>query len=243
MKIIKLNAIDSTNTYLINLGKKEELIDRTIVIAERQIKGRGQFGAIWQSKPLQSLTFSVFKRFNNLPAKYLSSITFAVSIGIHSALKKMLVPCITIKWPNDIMSYSNKLAGILIENQVKQGNIVSSVIGIGINVNEENFENLPQATSMLLSTGRKHLLDEVFQTVSEAILKELDRVAKRDFQNLKCEYEEFLFKKNIVSVFEDNRGNRFNGIIKGVSEEGEILIENEEEILTSYQLKEIKYLL
>ena len=243
MKIIKLNAIDSTNSYLINLGKKERLIDPTIVVSEKQLKGRGQLGAIWQSKPSQSLTFSVFKRFEGVPAIYLSSITFAVSIAVYKALNKMLIPQITIKWPNDIMSYSKKLAGILIENQVKQGKVVSTVIGIGINVNEENFENLPQATSILLSTGRKHLLDEVLQTVYEALLKELERVNQGDFQNLKSEYEKTLFRKDTVSVFEDNQGSRFNGKIKGVSEEGELLIENEDEKVLAFQLKEIKYLL
>lgn len=225
------------------MGKKERLIDPTLVVSEKQLKGRGQLGATWQSKPLQSLTFSVFKRFEGIPATHLSGITFAVSIAVYKALNKMLIPKLTIKWPNDIMSYSKKLAGILIENQVKQGKIVSTVIGIGINVNEENFDNLPQATSILLSTGRKHLLDEVLQTVFDAILKELKGVEQGDFQKLKSEYEKTLFRKNIVSVFEDTQGNRFNGKIKGVSEEGELLIENEGEKILAFQLKEIKYLL
>ena len=102
-----------------------------------------------------------------LAASNLSSIAFAVSIGMHHALKNMLVPQVTIKWPNDIMSYSKKVTGILIENQLKQNKIVSSVIGIGLNVNEEDFENLPQATSILLATGKKHNLEEVLQLVSE----------------------------------------------------------------------------
>lgn len=242
MKIIKLNAIDSTNSYLINLGKKEGLSDQTIVVAESQNKGRGQVGNVWQSKPMQSLTFSVFKRFEDLPVSNLSSIAFAVSIGVHLTLKKMLVPQVTIKWPNDIMSYSKKMTGILIENQLKHNKIVSSVIGIGLNVNEENFENLPQATSILLSTGKKHNLDEVLKLVSEAILNQLERVEQGDYQNLKKEYEKVLFRKNIISVFENNQGIRFNGKIKGVSEAGEILIENDQEIISKHQLKEIKYL-
>ncbi len=242
MKIIKLNAIDSTNTYLINLGKKETLLDKTIVVVERQNKGRGQLGATWQSKPMQSLTFSVFKRFESLPVSKLSSIAFAVSLGVHRALKEMLVPNMTIKWPNDIMSYSNKVAGVLIENQLKQNKIVSSVIGIGLNVNEESFDNLPQATSILMSTGKKHHLDEVLQLVSNSILNELERVEKEEYQKIKKEYEDALFRKNIISVFEDTKGNRFNGKIKGVSEAGELLLENDQEILKKYQLKEIKYL-
>lgn len=243
MKIIKLNAIDSTNSYLINLSKKEGLEDPTLVLAKSQKKGRGQLGSNWQSTIHQSLTFSVFKRFRNLPARRMSTITFAVSIAVDRVLKKLLIPNTSIKWPNDIMSYSKKIAGILIENQVKKGKIISSVIGLGLNVNEEYFEDLPHATSILLSTGRKHNLDEVFLLISEAILIELDKIENSDFQNLKTTYEDSLFRKDKVSVFEDNFGIRFNGIIKGVTETGEIIIENEQKILKEYNLKEIKYLL
>ncbi len=242
VNIIKLNAIDSTNTYLIDLGKNVKLLDGTIVVSKRQLKGRGQLGAAWQSQELKSLTFSVFKSFESLPVSHLPSIVYAVSIGVYHALNELLVPHITIKWPNDIMSYSNKLAGILIENQIKKNKIVSSVIGIGLNVNEENFKNLPQATSILLATGRKHNLEEILQIVSGSILKELDRLEKEENQALKLDYEKLLFRKNIVSVFEDTKGIRFNGKIKGVSEIGELLIENDQEIIKNFKLKEIKYL-
>ncbi len=243
MNIIKLNAIDSTNTYLINLVSNKELEDRTIVVAIDQKKGRGQIDASWQSTPHQSLTFSVFKKFKDLPVQKLSSIAFAVSLGVNKALNNMLLPKITIKWPNDIMSYSKKIAGILIENQIKRGKIISSVIGVGINVNQEKFEFLPEATSMLLVTGKKISIDEVLMQVSEAILIELTRIEKGEYDLLKKEYEDHLFRKDIISVFEDLNENRFNGKVRGVTGAGEILIEKDEKSLTNYQLKEIKMLL
>ncbi len=243
MKIIKLNAIDSTNSYLINLSKKEILKDATIIVTTNQKKGRGQLGLHWLSTPHQSLTFSVFKRFDKLSIQRISYITFAVSIAINNVLKKLSVPGVTIKWPNDIMSYSNKIAGILIENQIKHGTVISSVIGVGLNVNEENFENLDQATSILLSTGRKHQLDEVLSMVSEEIIKNLDLFVLGDFQKLKTVYEASLFRKDWVSVFKEINGKHFNGIIRGVTDTGALIVENEDEIRTTYQLKEIKYLL
>ncbi len=242
MKIIKLNAIGSTNSYLINLGKNEVLEDPTIVLANKQINGRGQQGAAWQSVPQQSLTFSVFNRLYDLSVSDISSIAFAASLGVQKALKKLLIPKVEIKWPNDIMSQSKKVAGILIENQVKQGKIVSSVIGIGLNVNEECFNNLPQATSMRLTTGIKYNLDEVLHEVSEAIFSELSSMKTSAFSKLKTEYEANLFRKNAISVFETPDKIRFNGKIKGVTNTGELIIENEEEILNTYQLKEIKLL-
>tara|TARA_B100000809_G_scaffold226256_1_gene237762 strand:- start:4019 stop:4750 length:732 start_codon:yes stop_codon:yes gene_type:complete len=242
VNIIKLNAIDSTNSYLINLSKVVKLEDPTIVVTNKQTKGRGQHGASWQSVPQQSLLFSMFKRFEDLPSNKISSIAYAVSLGLQNAFKKNKIPNIAIKWPNDIMSHSKKMSGILIENQIKQGNVVSCIIGIGINVNEEKFESLPQATSMLLTTGNKYDLNEVLQNVIEEILIQLAKIEKGEHADLKIKYESSLFRKEMISVFEDPSGYRFNGKIKGVDEIGQIVIENENEISTSYQLKEIKML-
>jgi len=242
MDIIKLNAIDSTNSYLLNLSRAVHLEDPTIVITNNQTKGRGQHGTSWQSVPQQSLLFSVFKRFEDLPSDKIPNITYAVSLGLENAFKKYKIPNITIKWPNDIMSRSKKMAGILIENQIKQGNVVSSVIGLGINVNEKKFKSLPQATSMLLTTGNKFDLNEVLQLVIEEILIQLTKLDKGDYADLKIKYETSLFRKDMISVFEVKDGYRFNGKIKGVNEIGKIVIENENEILNSYQLKEIKML-
>lgn len=242
MNIIKLNAIDSTNSYLLNLSRAVHLEDPTIVITNNQTKGRGQHGTSWQSVPQQSLLFSVFKRFEDLPSNKIPNITYAVSLGLENAFKKYKIPNITIKWPNDIMSRSKKMAGILIENQIKQGNVVSSVIGLGINVNEKKFKSLPQATSMLLTTGNKFDLNEVLQLVIEEILIQLTKLDKGDYADLKIKYETSLFRKDMISVFEVKDGYRFNGKIKGVNEIGKIVIENENEILNSYQLKEIKML-
>ena len=80
-------------------------------------------------------------------------------------------------------------------------------------------------------------------TISKAILEELEKAEKGEFQPLKAAYENSLFRKNKITVFENSMGDRFNGIIKGVTDLGEIVIENEEEILNNYYSKELKYLL
>jgi len=242
VKIIKLNAIDSTNSYLIKLGKNEVLENPTIVVSNSQNQGRGQQGAKWQSVSQQSLTFSVFNRFSELSVNAISAIAFAVSVGVSNALKKLLIPSVEIKWPNDIMSHSKKLTGILVENQVKQGKVVSSIIGIGINVNEVMFNNLPQATSMRLETGVTYNLEEVLHEVSVAVLKELKAIETKTISEIKSFYEANLFRKEMISVFETPLGARFNGVIKGVTDSGELMVEKEDDVITTYQLKEIKLL-
>tara|TARA_B100000902_G_scaffold277638_1_gene263431 strand:+ start:66 stop:797 length:732 start_codon:yes stop_codon:yes gene_type:complete len=242
VNIIKLSAIGSTNSYLLNLSKTSLLDDFTVVIAKHQTKGRGQQDAVWQSVANESLSFSVFKAYDDFSISKVSSLTFAVSLAIVKALEKYRIPDISIKWPNDIMSQSKKMAGILIENKIKKGQIVSSIIGIGLNVNQEIFNQLPQVTSMYLSTHKKFDLDYVFKCLLEQLVIELEKIEKVDLVLLKKEYESFLFRKDMISVFEDHSGKRFNGIIQGVSAQGQIVIETETRMVKTFQPKKIKLL-
>ena len=242
MNIIKLNAIDSTNNYLKDLCKNTTVIDGTLVVANKQTQGRGQMGAKWQSIQGQSLTFSVFKRFHGLHIKDQPSIAFAVSIAIKNTLEKLQIPQISIKWPNDIMSYSKKLCGVLIENQVEGSYVSSSVIGIGLNVNESKFSKLPQATSMRLTTGAIYDHAEIIELMATEIQGQMQLLQGENKRNLKSTYESSLFRRNMVSTFEDVEGNKFNGIISGVAASGELLVQKENESVQSYELKQIKLL-
>ena len=242
MNIIKLNAIDSTNTYLKELGKNVSLSDATVVWAKNQTGGRGQMGANWQSINGQSLTFSVLKRFKQLDIKEYPKITYVVTLGIKNALQKLGIPGLSVKWPNDIMSYNQKLCGVLIENQLEGQKLISAIVGIGLNVNETQFLNLPQATSMRLITGREFDLEEVFNYVIMEVIQHLKDFANHNVQNLKEKYEETLFRIEKVSSFERPDGSRFNGIIRGVTDAGELLVEDENQRLTTFELKQIKML-
>jgi BirA family biotin operon repressor/biotin-[acetyl-CoA-carboxylase] ligase len=159
------------------------------------------------------------------------------------ALEKFNIPEVSIKWPNDIMSYQMKIGGILIENQTKRDRLFTSIIGVGINVNETSFEDLPTATSMRLSTGVSYNIEEVFQKICDCIFEQLDLIEQKENSNLKDRYESSLFRKDIVSVFEDANGQKFNGIIRGVTESGELVLETEVGTQVKYLLKQLKMLL
>ena len=111
-----------------------------------------------------------------------------------------------------------------------------------LNVNQEIFNQLPQATSMYLSTHKKFDLDCVFKCLLEQLVIELEKIEKVDLVLLKKEYESFLFRKDMISVFEDHSGKRFNGIIQGVSAQGQIVIESETRMVKTFQPKKIKLL-
>ncbi len=240
MNIIKLNAIDSTNSYLKKLAKETQLSDETVVVTDHQVSGRGQMGNGWLSREGQSLTFSMFKVYDGLRIEDQFMISMATSMGILKALKALNIPAISIKWPNDILSAKSKVGGILIENVLERSFIKHSVIGIGLNVNETIFPDLPKASSLKLETGKNFIVEEVLQEILENVFSKLRNLNESSFLMLKEEYESNLFQKNVISVFETPEGLRFNGIIKGVSDIGELLVETENDPLRKFQLKEVR---
>lgn len=240
MKIIKLSAIDFTNSYLKQLAKESVLEDETVVLTNRQISGRGQMGNGWVSREGQSLTFSMFKAFGNLKIEQQFMISMAVSLAIIEGLKSLNIPKLAIKWPNDILSANGKIGGILIENVLEGSSVKYSIIGIGLNVNEIDFPNLPTAGSLKLETGKTFQLEEVLDTILKSISKNLKNLSTKDFFEMKKNYENNLFRKEMVSVFENPAGSQFNGIIKGVSDSGELLVETENNSLQKFQLKEVR---
>ncbi len=240
--IIKLDAIDSTNTYLKKLVQETVVEDHTVVVAKHQQMGRGQRGNGWFSTGGQSLTFSIFKRFNGLNVENHFMISMAVSLAMANSFKKIGAPQISIKWPNDILSGDKKIAGILIENVLEGKNVKHSIVGIGINVNVVEFPDLPQASSLKLVMGVSLELDEVFDKVCSAVFGYLQDTEFREFLELKEIYERNMFRRNVISVFEHPQLGTFNGIIKGISNMGELLVEMDNSIVQAFQLQELKLL-
>src|SRR5659263_304534 len=148
MKLIKLDAIDSTNEFLKGLSSNQTVENFTVVTAENQTKGKGQMGSVWASEPSKNLIMSVLIKYFLLDSSQIFNINIAVSASILQALEECNIPELSIKWPNDIMSYNKKIGGILIENSIKSNGTILSIVGLGLNVNQTNFEHLPKASSL-----------------------------------------------------------------------------------------------
>ena len=241
MRIIKLNAIDSTNLFLRSLSIDTNVEDFTVVVAKHQTKGRGQMGTVWSSQEAKNLTFSVFKRFDNLKLDQHFVISMVASLAVINTLKKLNLPKLSVKWPNDILSANKKICGILIENVIKQNNVAATVVGIGLNVNQVNFSNLPQASSLLNVTGISYDLDELLQSILKELEILFDLVESNQFKTIKTTYESYLFRKDKPSTFKNEEG-LFSGFIKGVSNEGLLEVLLEDNILKTFDLKTIKLL-
>ncbi|WP_299335911.1 biotin--[acetyl-CoA-carboxylase] ligase [uncultured Psychroserpens sp.] len=242
MRIIKLSAIDSTNSFLRQLSSTEALTDYTVVVADSQTNGRGQMGTTWSSHPSKNLMASVFLDVSFLDTENSFFISMATSLAISNAVKTFQIKNIKIKWPNDILADQKKISGILIENVIKNNQIQGTIIGFGLNINQIVFDNLPNATSMHMVTGKTYDLDEVLQSIINYLKQYMNMLRNSKFHDLKTLYESELFRKNKPSTFEDAKGLRFSGYIKGVSNSGYLQILLEDNITKEFDLKEVKLL-
>lgn len=241
MRIIKVNAIDSTNTFVRKFYDNNGQFEPVCVSAAHQTNGRGQRGANWNVQPGQNLTFSILYPQQDLNISGYFKLNICISLAILEVLAARNLPQLKVKWPNDIMSQRKKLGGILIENIVKTEGIVASIIGIGINVNQTNFEELPQATSLKNVTGIHWSVDKLLHELCEILDLRLRSISSMDTKELMENYEKHLFRKDVISTFQVNE-DRFNGIIRGVTSEGKLQVEKEDQVFQTFDLKEIKLL-
>lgn len=241
MPIIKLDAIDSTNDYLKQLSKESDLENYTVVMANEQTKGKGQMGAKWFSEKGKNLTISILVKDLSMHEKNIFNLNIATALCVVNVLKNIQIPNVSVKWPNDIMADSKKVAGILIENSLKPDGSFTAVIGVGLNVNQTNFTGLPQASSLSCVTGEKYDLEEIVALFTRSLQEYLQVLAKTP-EMLWDEYHQQLYKKNYPSAFEDNEGKRFMGIIRKVTRDGKLEVMLEDDSITHFDVKQVKLL-
>ncbi|MEG0917393.1 MAG: biotin--[acetyl-CoA-carboxylase] ligase [Myroides sp.] len=237
MYLIKLNATSSTNDFLKKLAVNTDLTDFTVVWADVQLQGKGQMGSVWVTEDAKNLTFSIYLKEKTTTADNLFTLNVMVANAVLKALISLNLTNIYVKWPNDILSYNKKIAGILIENNIHANGSVSSVIGIGINCEQTNFDGFPQASSILkqydVTPDRLQLLTAIVENIKKSLIDLQDD----DEWNY---YHNHLFKKGAVSTFESKDGTLFNGIIKQVNRYGQLVLQLENDDLKCYNLKDIK---
>jgi len=236
-KIIHLDCVDSTNNYVANMVLTKQIEHGTVIMADDQTEGKGQRGNIWISKPGENIITSFYLKTANLSVHKQFYLTIFTSLSVIRLLHKKGIKA-KIKWPNDILINSKKISGILIENQLIGAKIEHSIVGIGLNTNQEEFGDL-NATSVYNEiaeyTPIHHLLLMLINEMNQ-LFTELEY---ENYTNLKEEYLNNLWLLNTNSTFNDKDGD-FSGKIVGVSELGllEVLKENK---IKEYNLKEIHF--
>lgn len=242
MRIIKVDAIDSTNSFIRQFYEGKAIFEPVCVRAIHQTQGRGQRGSSWQSQAGENLTFSILYPHKKLKISRHFLLSASISLAVLEALQEMGIPELKVKWPNDILSAKSKIGGILIENIVKTEGIVASIIGIGLNVNQTDFEAIPQAGSLKSITGKIFDPAEILEKLIAEIEKELKTLPDKTTAEILEKYAQHMFRLDMVSVFSAPDGRHFNGIIRGVTPGGKLNLEIEENVFKTFDLKEIQLL-
>ncbi|MDW8852955.1 biotin--[acetyl-CoA-carboxylase] ligase [Flavobacterium sp. MMLR14_040] len=241
MKLIKLDAIDSTNDFLKALASQDELDNFTVVTAENQTKGKGQMGSKWQSESGKNLIMSALVKDFLYDNEQVFNLSIVVSLAVIETLKSFDIPNLCIKWPNDIMSYNKKIGGILIENTLKSDGRIVSVVGLGLNVNQTNFTELPHASSLAVITGNTFDKDILPALIIDKIQEKI-RLWETNSADFWKQYFNTLFKKGVPMPFKNGAGRNFMGIIQGVSYIGKIQILLEDDSVAEFDIKEVQML-
>ncbi len=242
MRLIKLDAIDSTNDFLKALSGKKLLENFTVVSAENQTNGKGQMGAKWDSEIGKNLIISVLIKDVLKNNTEIFDLNVAVALAIISTLETYTISNLTIKWPNDILSDNKKIAGILIENTIKNNGEIVSIVGFGLNVNQINFDGLPKATSLAVVMGSDIDKEKLLFKIIEAIKTNVSVLNKGFASDLWLEYNQKLFKKGVPMPFSNSQDEKFMGIIQNVNSFGQLAVLLQNDSVETFGIKEIQML-
>lgn len=230
----------STNDIALNLVRAGQANEGSVVICDHQTKGKGQRGNVWHSKPGENLTFSVVLRPDFMDISEQFYLNMAISNGIRRLLQEY-VPHLEVKWPNDLFVPGfGKVVGVLIENTFSGKEWEFAVVGIGVNINQLDFE-FEKASSIRSITGSEFDLEELFRLLITQIEQGYIQLKKGKWKEIKAEYLMHLYRIDAWAEYSVN-GEQFSGKIVGISADGKLEMELENEEIAFFGLKEISFL-
>ncbi len=222
-KIIVLEKVDSTNNYAMATIQKGEAINENAVFAMEQTNGKGRRGKNWKSKKGENLLLSITVQMPWLPISQQFELSAAVALACHDLILKYNSTKTYIKWPNDIFINDSKAGGILIENVIKGTLWQWTVIGIGININQLDFEEYNLSPiSLKQVTGKDYNVLKMAKELHALVLKRINKLKSGNFHKMLEEYNEKLFARNrLVKLKRQNIV--FETKIIGVSTSGQLI--------------------
>ncbi|MBT0810783.1 biotin--[acetyl-CoA-carboxylase] ligase [Litoribacter ruber] len=231
----------STNDEAMQLYKQGKAREGSIIITDKQTKGRGQRGNQWFSEPSKNLTFTLVLSPSFLDASQQFDLNIMITLAVQEVLAQY-TPDIQVKWPNDIMHrYEGKLGGVLIENSVSTRGIDMSLVGIGLNLNQTDFA-FPGPTSLAKLTGSQVEVWEILRLIVKTVENYYLRLKRGEVELLRRLFIQNLYRYNEWSAYRDPMDGEFLGKITGITTEGKLKIEKESGQLNQYAFKEVEFL-
>lgn len=240
--ILEFEELGSTNDYALELAKKSEKIleNGLVVFTKNQTNGRGQRENNWLSEKNCNLTFSICLNQLSITVSESFYLSMAIAVALKNFLNELKIDA-QIKWPNDILVNNKKIAGILIENSLKGNTVSQSVIGVGININQQHFEHL-NATSVYNETQNKLDLKSALQQLLKCIEKELIIVSLKKYDFIKRDYLHYLIGFEKTQTYKANN-EIFEAKIIDIKSDGAIELELKDKSKKKFYFKEVALVL
>jgi BirA family transcriptional regulator, biotin operon repressor / biotin---[acetyl-CoA-carboxylase] ligase len=237
-KLVFVPDCPSTNALALQISQQSPVNEGTLVITNDQTAGKGQRGNVWETEPGKNLTFSLILKPKFLAVDKQFFLNIVICLALKDYLKEKTSYATYIKWPNDILVHEKKISGILIENQLQSSTILTTIAGIGLNVNQKHFKT-PSATSMTIVTSDMFDLEAelpILLGFIESRYIQLKQGYSNDLMNL---YLDALYRRHEKHTF-SSHGNLFEGVIEDLDHTGRLRIRMKDEI-KSFSIKEIQY--
>ena len=241
-QIIEIQQTESSNNYALELIKQGDVLEGLVITVKEQLAGKGQRGSIWHAEAGKNLTFSVVYRPTFLKVSDQFQLNKLVSLAIMAFVKKKVKEEVKIKWPNDIYVGDKKIAGILIENTLRGNAISESVIGVGININQEKFpEYLPKPISLKILLGQDLDLSACLKEICSFIEVRYLQLKNNSLEKIEKDYQEALYRLDEFAIYEI-RGEKVEARIIGTNEIGALKLQDRAGKEYCCDLKELVYL-
>ncbi|MBQ3555179.1 MAG: biotin--[Bacteroidales bacterium] len=240
----------STNTLMREmLQENPNLPAFSVVSAGFQTQGRGQRQNVWESEQDKNLLFSLLIRPQTIPATKAFVVSQIVSVAIANILSRY-IKNIAIKWPNDIYCGDKKICGILIENSLMGNNLNTSIVGVGININQREFSSfLPNPTSLAMLTKQTYCLQDILKEVVGEIEQQYECYISNGEEQIEALYHSLLYRRNAISKFKIHNTSYSGGeniqeaTIIGVEPNGCLKLKHADDTIHSYAFKEVEYII
>jgi BirA family biotin operon repressor/biotin-[acetyl-CoA-carboxylase] ligase len=241
-EVVSLLSTNSTNDYARELLSRDGPREGCIVIAGEQKKGRGYGSNTWHSKRGKNLLFTVILYPDFIAANQQFLISKAVSLGIYDYLSEYISD-VSIKWPNDIYVEDRKIAGMLIENDLAGSSLKTSIVGIGLNINQEKFpEDIVNPVSLRQMVEKKLPIRKELRKLCQHLDRRYRMLYQGKVDKINREYHEHLFRLNAMYSYLAN-GRQFRAKIVGVSDYGQLILETDVGKTLEFSFKEVEFVL
>lgn len=244
----RLQTVHSTNSFLRELNGGDACFDMELATTEFQTAGRGQKGNSWESEKSKNLLFSILLHPVYVQPSKQFCISEAIALAVVKSLKEIVADELvakdfSVKWPNDIYWKNKKIAGILIENELFGSTIRDCIVGVGININQQNFiSDAPNPVSLYNILGVNTNVEEVLDAIIKQFVANVSMIENGQTALLHNEYMDSLFRRKGIYPYRD-ADSEFMATIKDVREDGRLILTDSDDKERIYEFKEVAIVL